>query len=613
MYRKVKEQYDVIVVGGGHAGIEAALASRRIGCSVILISAKRNRIGEMSCNPSIGGISKGTIVREVDAMDGSMGKTADLTRLQFRMLNRRKGPAVWGPRVQSDAADYAREQQKYLARNEIEILEDEVTELCGKNKRIEGVYCRNSGKIKGKAVVLATGTFLKGRLFRGNEIWKGGRIGDISADSLEKDIEKRMFHVKRFKTGTPVRILRNTVNTGALELQESQEIEFSFSFDNSRKSSREENFYTTFTNRKTMEIVKEYLHLSPLIAGRIEGTGPRYCPSFEDKVVKFPDRTSQRIYVEPMGYHSRYFYLNGLSSSLPREAQEKMVHSLPGFERAVITDYGYAVEYSYFDYTELDNTLKLKRSENLFAAGQICGTSGYEEAAGLGLIAGANAGRVAKNLAPLSLSRMRSYIGVMIDDVVGKGIDEPYRMFSSRAENRLHLRQDNADRRLFETANRFGLLSGEKKNRILSNIKEAELIRKILEENTFEGIKLSKWCRRTDSNTENIENTVPSLRKVRKSILGSVMLDEKYRGYIERNLRRFESRNKYGKIILSKIESYMTIDEICWEARETLERERPETLAEAAEIQGIRPTDLQGLIIYLSRKFPRGTAMKTAK
>ena len=599
----MKKKYDVIVVGGGHAGIEAALASRRIGCSVVLISAKKSRIGEMSCNPSIGGISKGTIVREIDAMDGSMGKTADSTKLQFRMLNRRKGPAVWGPRVQSDAAAYAKEQQKNLLRNEVDVIEDEVTELKGRTEIIEGVYCRGNGIVYGKAIVLATGTFLKGRLFRGKEIWKGGRIGDISADSLEKDIKKRMFHVKRFKTGTPVRVLRNTVNTSELELQVSQEKEFSFSYDDLQISSVVEDFYTTYTNRKTMEIVKEYLHLSPLIAGRIEGTGPRYCPSFEDKVVKFPDRKSQRIYVEPMGYKSRYFYLNGLSSSLPREAQEKMVHSLPGFENAVISDYGYAVEYSYFDYTEIDNTLKLRRSENLFAAGQICGTSGYEEAAGLGLIAGANAGRVANDLEPLSLSRMRSYIGVMIDDVIGKGADEPYRMFSSRAENRLHLRQDNADRRLFKTANRFGILSEEKKERILDSIKEADTIRNILEENSFEGIKLSKWCRRTGSDTRQIKDIIPQFNNVRESILRSVMLDEKYRGYIERNLRRFETRKKYGKIILSKIRTYMDIDEICWEARETLERKRPETLAEAAKIQGIRPTDLQGLIIYLSKKF----------
>ncbi|MCK4806744.1 MAG: tRNA uridine-5-carboxymethylaminomethyl(34) synthesis enzyme MnmG, partial [Candidatus Aegiribacteria sp.] len=402
----MKDEWDVIVVGGGHAGIEAALAARRKGCSVVLISAKRNRIGEMSCNPAIGGIAKGTIVREIDALDGSMARTADATRLHFRMLNRSKGPAVWGPRVQSDAAEYASAQQSYIGNRGVEILEDEVTGLEGLTEKVKGVRCRGRGCVKGKAVVLATGTFLKGMLYRGDEKWKGGRIGDISADLLEKDIVKRMFHVERFKTGTPSRIVRKTVNTEELEVQTSEKTNFNFSYEKQMICEKEVVCYITYTNRKTMEIAKENLHLSPLMAGRIEGTGPRYCPSYEDKVVKFPERISHKIYVEPMGYRSRYFYLNGLSSSLPREAQEKMVRSLQGFGKAEIADYGYAVEYSYFHYTEIDDTLRLRRSENVFVAGQICGTSGYEEAAGLGLIAGANAGRIAKNLEPLRLSRM---------------------------------------------------------------------------------------------------------------------------------------------------------------------------------------------------------------
>lgn len=598
----MKEEYDVIVVGGGHAGIEAALAARRIGCSVILISAKISRIGEMSCNPAIGGIAKGTIVREIDAMDGSMAKTADATRLHFRMLNRKKGPAVWGPRVQSDAAAYAVEQQIYLGRSGADILEDEVTELTGKTERVEGVRCRKSGKIKGKTVVLATGTFLKGRLFRGDELWKGGRIGDISADSLESDLVKRMFHVERFKTGTPARIARRSVNTDALEVQESEKTDFRFSFDNDRISDREEVCYSINTNRKTMEIAKGYLHLSPLMAGRIEGTGPRYCPSFEDKVVKFPDRLSHKIYVEPMGYRSRYFYLNGLSSSLPREAQEKMVKSLPGFDKALISDYGYAVEYSYFHYSEIESTMKLKRSNNVFVAGQICGTSGYEEAAGLGLIAGANGGRAAKGMEPVKMSRMISYIGVMIDDVVRKGVDEPYRMFSSRAENRLHLRQDNADRRIYATADRAGVLSEEKRKKLLLNIEEAEKVSNILGRETVDGVRMAKWCRRTGNNVEKAVMEVPSLREIDRNILSSVMLDEKYSGYIKRNLRRYESSRSSEMISLKTIDSYMEIDEICWEAREALQKEKPETLAEAERIMGIRPTDLQGLLIYLSRK-----------
>ncbi|NOQ21226.1 MAG: tRNA uridine-5-carboxymethylaminomethyl(34) synthesis enzyme MnmG [Candidatus Aegiribacteria sp.] len=598
----MKDEWDVIVIGGGHAGIEAALAARRKGCSVVLISATINRIGEMSCNPAIGGIAKGTIVREIDALDGSMARSADATTLHFRMLNRRKGPAVWGPRVQSDAAEYASVQQLYIENSGVEILEDEVTSLDGLTEKVTGVRCRKTGSIKGKTVVLAVGTFLKGRLFRGDELWKGGRIGDISADSLEKDIVKRMFHVERFKTGTPPRIIRSTVNTEEMEVQPSEVTDFTFSYGKSRQRDKEEVCYITHTNRSTMDIAKKNLHRSPLMAGRIEGTGPRYCPSYEDKVVKFPDRQRHRIYVEPMGCESGFFYLNGLSSSLPREAQEKMVRSLPGFGSAEISDYGYAVEYSYFHFSEIDDTLRLKKTENVFVAGQICGTSGYEEAAGLGVIAGANAGRTAQSLEAMSLSRMNSYIGVMIDDIVNKGADEPYRMFSSRAENRLHLRQDNADRRLYKTADMFGILSGEKRDLLTGNMKEAEIIRNVLEREMVDGVPLSKWCRRVGVSAEKAIAATNSLVDKDEKVLMSVILDEKYSGYIDRNLRRYESRRNLEKISLREIGSFMDIDEICWEAREVLERRKPETLAHAEKLAGVRPTDLQGLLIYLGRQ-----------
>ncbi len=596
------DTWDVIIVGGGHAGIEAALAAGRAGCSVVLISTKVSRIGEMSCNPAIGGIAKGTIVREIDALDGSMARAADATTLHFRMLNIRKGPAVWGPRVQSDAAEYARVQQLYIGNSGIGIIEDEVTGLDGATEKVTGVRCRKSGIISGKTVVLACGTFLRGRLFRGDEFWKGGRIGDITSDSLEKDMVERMFHVERFKTGTPARIVRSTVNTAELEVQESEGTNFTFSFGKYQPNDKREVCYITYTDRNTMNIAKDYLHLSPLMAGRIEGTGPRYCPSYEDKVVKFPDRHRQRIYVEPMGYCSRNFYLNGLSTSLPREAQNKMVRSLPGFGRAEISDYGYAVEYSYFHFSEIDDTLRLRKTDNVFVAGQICGTSGYEEAAGLGLIAGANAGRIAKNQEPLKLSRMNSYIGVMIDDIVGKGADEPYRMFSSRAENRLHLRQDNADRRLFNSGERFGILSEEKRELLAGNMKEAEIIWNVLQSKTVDGIRLSKWCRRPGISVEDVISREHTLVDRDEKILMSVLLDEKYRGYIDRNLRRHESTRNMDKISLRRIGSYMEIDEICWEAREVLERERPETLARAERIPGIRPTDLHGLLIFLGRQ-----------
>ncbi|MCD4848882.1 MAG: tRNA uridine-5-carboxymethylaminomethyl(34) synthesis enzyme MnmG [Candidatus Aegiribacteria sp.] len=594
--------FDVIVIGGGHAGIEAVLAAERMGCSVLLITAKYNRIGEMSCNPAIGGIAKGTLVKEIDSLDGSMGKAADATRLHFRMLNRRKGPAVWGPRVQSDAAAYAHFQQLNLESKAIGIVEDEVIALEGSTEKPEGIRCRKNGVILGRAVVLATGTFLRGRLFRGQSEWRGGRIGDIAADSLEEDIKRRLFHVERFKTGTPARIVRTSVDTRDLSIQESEETDFRFSADTVDMPIGHEICYLTKTNKNTMIAAKEYMHLSPLLAGRIDGIGPRYCPSYEDKVVKFPEREQHNIYVEPMGHRSRMFYLNGLSSSLPAEAQEKMIRTLPGFKKAVIADYGYAVEYSFIHHTEITPSLRLRRTENVFAAGQMCGTSGYEEAAAQGLLAGANAARAVKGIQQLSPSRSNSYLGVMIDDIVSKGTDEPYRLFSSRAENRLYIRQDNADKRLYEFGKALGVLSERKTLQLEYSLKEAAEIETVMKTSIIDGCQTDLWCRRQGAEAERLVELIPLLSSFSKEAVFSVMLDEKYRGYIKRSMKRDESRRRASSVNLSGIDSYMEIKEICWEAREVLEKTRPDTLAEAERIPGIRPTDLEGLLLYLAGK-----------
>ncbi|MCK4505469.1 MAG: tRNA uridine-5-carboxymethylaminomethyl(34) synthesis enzyme MnmG [Candidatus Aegiribacteria sp.] len=594
--------FDVIVVGGGHAGIEAVLAAERMGCSVMLITAKYSRIGEMSCNPAIGGIAKGTLVREIDSLDGSMGKAADATRLHFRMLNRRKGPAVWGPRVQSDADAYAQFQRQNLAERGIGIIEDEVLALEGHTEKLEGIRCRKNGVIYGRTVVLAVGTFLRGRLFRGQNEWRGGRIGDIAADNLEEDIRRRLFHVERFKTGTPARIVRTSVDTRDLIVQESEETDFSFSMDRSVLPIKHEKCYLTKTNRNTMMAAKEYMHLSPLLAGRIEGTGPRYCPSYEDKVVKFPEREQHNIYVEPMGQRSRMFYLNGLSSSLPAEAQEKMIRTLPGFKNAVIAVYGYAVEYSFIHYTEITPALRLRRTENVFVAGQMCGTSGYEEAAAQGLIAGANAARAVKKVQQHTPSRSNSYLGVMIDDIVSKGTDEPYRLFSSRAENRLYIRQDNAGRRLYEFGRSLGVLSERKSLLLEAEMNEAAEIEKLLKKSIIDGCRAELWCKRPGAEAERLVELIPMLSSFRKDIIFSVMLDEKYSGYIKRSMKRDESRRRASSVNLSNITSYMEIKEICWEAREVLEKAKPRTLADAEKIPGIRPTDLEGLLLYLAGK-----------
>ncbi len=600
---KISENtFDVIVIGGGHAGIEAVLAAERMGCSTLLVTARYSRIGEMSCNPAIGGIAKGTLVREIDTLDGSMGKAADATRLHFRMLNRRKGPAVWGPRVQSDADAYALFQRNYLERKAIRILEDEVIALEGSTENPEGIKCRKNGVVLGRTIVMAVGTFLRGRLFRGQSEWRGGRIGDIASDNLEEDIRRRLFHVERFKTGTPARIVRTSVDTGELGIQESEETDFRFSTDRKDLPGNREVCYLTKTNRNTMIAAKEYMHLSPLLAGRIDGIGPRYCPSYEDKVVKFPEREQHNIYVEPMGYRSRIFYLNGLSSSLPAEAQEKMVRSLPGFEKAIISDYGYAVEYSYFHHTEIAPSLRLRRTHNVFVAGQMCGTSGYEEAAAQGLLAGANAAGIVKGAKQLTPSRGNSYMGVMIDDIVSKGTDEPYRLFSSRAENRLHIRQDNADRRLYEFGKSLGVLSEGKSLLLELNMKEAAEIETVLSESIIERCQAAIWCRRPGAEAERLAELIPTLSSFSRDRIFSVMLDEKYSGYIRRSMKRDESRRRASSVNLSSITSYMEIKEICWEAREVLEKAKPRTLAEAERIPGIRPTDLEGLLLHLAGK-----------
>lgn len=591
---------EVVVVGGGHAGIEAALASVRVGCTTLLITSATGRIGEMSCNPAIGGIAKGTLVREIDALGGAMARAADATRLQFRMLNTRKGPAVWGPRVQSDAIRYAEAQREQLLDGGVIVLEDEVLSLEGHTEEITGVVCRRSGTVPCRAVVLAAGTFLGGILYRGDERWRGGRSGDTSAEMLDRDLRRRMFHVERFKTGTPPRVVRRTVDLDMLAEQGSGRGDFSFGFHEPRLSTTKERFLQTTTTDRTRGIALDYVSHSPLLTGRISGKGPRYCPSFEDKVMKFPERFNHNIYVEPMGYRSRLLYLNGLSTSLPREAQDEMVRSLPGFANSRIAEYGYAVEYTSFHHSELSPELRLRRSSNVFAAGQICGTSGYEEAAALGLLAGANAARTVKGLTCANADRMDSYLGVMTQDITSGSSAEPYRLFSSRAENRLHIRQDNADRRMLPLAREMGVLSAEGLQRAASRKERAESIRGELMNARIEGVPAAQVCRRPGTTADRVMEEIPGLLEEDRDLVGSVMLDLRYDGYIERGMRRMESRLRASGVSLAGVSSYMEMNGLCWEAREALERTRPMTVAEAERVPGVRPSDIEGLLLHVS-------------
>lgn len=595
-------RYDVAVVGGGHAGIEAALAARRLDCRVLLVTASLRRIGEMSCNPAIGGIAKGTLVREIDALGGAMAESADATGLQFRMLNRRKGPAVWGPRKQSDSAEYAYRQQRQLTDNGVAVLEDEVVALAGSTDRPRGLICRAAGEIRAEAVVIAAGTFLGGMLFRGRERWKGGRRGDISADSLDEDLRSRMFHVKRFKTGTSPRVVRSSVDLSVLSEQEEDSGAFRFSYREREFREITEKCYTLRSTSGTIDAAREGMKESPLLSGSISGKGPRYCPSFEDKVTKFPDRKDHPIHVEPVGLKSRLLYLNGLSTSLPRRAQLGMVRSLPGFSDAEIAVFGYAVEYSCIDFTEIDPSLRLHRTENIFAAGQILGTSGYEEAAALGLLAGANAARLVRGMKPCIPCRTESYLGVMVDDIVCRGMEEPYRLFSSRAENRLHIRQDNALFRMMPFAKVLGTARMEDETRWRKQKEERKRIEKVLSESRIEGTRGIDLCRRPGVDAEKIIEFLPELGVYGNELVTVVILEEKYRGYIERNVRRTLSIKKLNSTRLSSIESYMEIDQLSWEAREILEKERPDSVGDASKLAGVRPSDVEGLLIFLGRR-----------
>lgn len=509
--------------------MEAAVAAASIGASVTLITPVASRIALMSCNPSLGGIAKGTLVREIDAMGGVTAISADRTTLQFRMLNMKKGPAVWGPRVQTDVQEYSREQRKQLLSAGVSVVEDTALSLTGPTERITGVRLKSGREILAEGFVLATGTFLGGILHRGEESWPGGRRGDISADALEKDIRRRMFHVKRFKTGTSPRIVRRSVDTSILEEQKPSEMRFSFSLRSGVPVENTEKCWVTRTTPVTEGIVKESLRHSPLYSGRITGKGPRYCPSFEDKVTKFPERTGHPLHLEPLGRSSRIMYLNGLSTSLPQEIQDRVVRSLPGFRNAEIAAYGYSVEYTCFDTSEFTGTLRLKKTENVYVAGQILGTSGYEEAAATGLLAGANAARRAMGLSEAQPDRMESYLGVMVDDLVSTGVEEPYRLFSSRSENRLHLRLDNADRRIWRLGEALGTLSGADRRFFSGRERECEQLKVTMEKTRHGESSAAELSRRPGTGAENLAPILGISSDRDMALLRSAILDMKYK------------------------------------------------------------------------------------
>lgn len=596
--------YDVIVVGGGHAGIEACLASARIGFKTLLVTQSLDAIGRLSCNPAVGGLAKGNIVREVDALGGQMGLLIDATMIQFRVLNRRRGPAVQAPRAQADKFSYSRLAKETLEKQDnLSLFMDTVVDILmdSDGRRACGVLTQRGISFTSKAVVLTTGTFMEGRIFIGEYDASAGRLGEEAAIGLGKALRKKGFNVGRLKTGTPARVKYSSLNLDKMERQDGDDEVVPFSFMHETLDRPSVPCWITYTNEKTHKIIRDNMDRSPLYGGKIVGKGPRYCPSIEDKVVRFPDRERHQIFVEPEGLGTEEMYLNGLSTSLPEDVQLDFIHSIEGLEDAQVTRPAYAVEYDYMDPIQLKPSLESKVLENLFVAGQTNGTSGYEEAACQGLMAGINACQKIKGEEPLVLTRTEAYIGVLIDDLVTMGTKEPYRMFTSRAEYRLNLRHDTADERLTEKGYEVGLATEERLEKLRDKMKDIESIQELISHRGFGGRNALEALKSPEVTMDELAEGIPEINLYPKSIRLALELKVKYDGYIKRQDRQVDRFSKLEGIRIPEGFDYDAVEGISSEAREKLKAVRPASVGQASRINGVRTSDMTVLLVYLRK------------
>lgn len=617
-------EYDVIVVGGGHAGCEAAWAAATMGSRVMLVTMNMATIGQMSCNPAMGGVAKGQIVREIDALGGMSGIVSDKSMIQFRMLNASKGPAMWSPRTQNDRVEFAQQWRLALESNpNIDFWQDMVREIIVKDRRVTGVRTSLGLEVKGRAVILTNGTFLNGKIHIGEKNFGGGRTAERAATGLTEQLVSLGFEAGRMKTGTPPRVDGRSLDYSQMEEQPGDSNPRKFSFSDTQPLQRQKSCFITYTSQAVHEELRKGFEKSPMFQGRIQGLGPRYCPSIEDKICRFAEKERHQIFVEPEGWNTVEVYVNGFSTSLPEDVQYEALRKVPGFQNARMFRPGYAIEYDFFPPQQLKLTLETQLIDNLYFAGQINGTTGYEEAASQGLMAGINAHNRLQEKEPLILKRSEAYIGVLIDDLVNKGTDEPYRMFTSRAEYRILLRQDNADLRLTPTGHRLGLASDERMEHVIDKTADVKRLRKALETFKVTPDDVNEPLARL--NTATVREKVPALNLLKRPHIGlkelrtlhpeldrlisqynaevqeQVEIGLKYETYIDREQKLAEKIGSLENFRISADFDYTRIKALSAEGREKLMRVKPETLGQASRISGVSPSDISVLTIYLGR------------